>query len=450
MPNKLLIVDDEQEWLDVLKTYFNNKGYETSITLSGEEAWKAISETMYDLVLSDLAMPDLTGLELLQRVRLADAHLPFIMMTGVGSIDSAVEAVSMGAYHYVTKPFKMQELEIIVSRAVEHGKLHRRLESLKPQQEGDPAAPMVLSGCKQMQAILNTMQKVSDSDVPVLIEGETGTGKTLLAKQIHAMSSRSANPFFTIDCASLTESLLESELFGHVKGAFTGAVAAKRGLLEEAQKGTVFLDEIGELGPSTQVKLLRTIQEREIKPVGGNASVRIDVRFITATSRILANEVQAERFREDLYYRLAVIPLRLPPLRERREDIIPLVGHFVNKFKRRYNKSISQVTPKALQMLMSAQWKGNIRELENVIERAVLLSEGEVITPSCLCMPSCLSEEPNAVSGVPVSLQQAVSEAERKAIQQALTITKGNRTQAAILLGIGRRTLYDKIDEHRL
>ena len=302
-----------------------------------------------------------------------------------------------------------------------------------------------------MQEVLATVKKVADSQVPVLIQGETGTGKSLLAAHIHKISQRRDQPFLTIDCGALPETLLESELFGHVKGAFTGAVFSRRGLLEEAQGGTVFLDEIGELTLATQAKLLRAIQEHEIRPVGGNKPVTVNVRFITATHRNLQEDVTAGRFREDLYYRLAVIPIVLPPLRERTDEMTSLIGHFIKKFNARYGKSIAGVSPAAMQMLFEQPWKGNIRELENVLERAVLLAGQDMLTPDTLGL-QLSSGEARRPAGADEgrSLQQTVQEAERRAIEQALRIAGGNRTQAAAMLGIGRRTLYDKLEEYGL
>lgn len=329
--------------------------------------------------------------------------------------------------------------------------MHRQLEHTK-KRDTIEALPLVLGSNRAMQDVLSTINKVADSAVPVLIQGETGTGKSLLASHIHSISSRRDMPFLTIDCGALPETLLESELFGHVKGAFTGAIFGRRGLLEEAQGGTVFLDEIGELTHATQVKLLRAIQEREIRPVGGNKPVNVDVRFITATNRNLQEDVAKGAFREDLYYRLAVIPLYLPPLRERTSDMMLFISHFVQKFNARYGKAISGLTPAAMQMLFEQPWKGNIRELENVLERAVLLADQELLTPDTLGLQlvNRRGESSAAPANMPISLQQAVQDAERKAIQQALLITGGNRTQAAALLGIGRRTLYDKLDEYGL
>ena len=450
MQYRILVVDDEPEWLDILSLLFTRKGWDVQTAPSGEAAWNAMGERSYDLVLCDLSMPDISGIELLKRVRAVDNVLPFVIMTGVGTIETAVQAVQLGAYSYITKPFKTQELEIVAMRAVEHGRMHRQLEHSKDKNIEDDS-PFIEAPGRTMQEVLATVKKVADSPVPVLIQGETGTGKSLLATYIHKISQRRDQPFLTIDCGALPETLLESELFGHVKGAFTGAVFSRRGLLEEAQGGTVFLDEIGELTLATQAKLLRAIQEHEIRPVGGNKPVTVDVRFITATNRNLQEDVIAGRFREDLYYRLAVIPIVLPPLRERTDEMTSLIGHFIKKFNQRYGKSIVGVSPAAMQMLFEQPWKGNIRELENVLERAVLLAGQDMLTPDTLGLQLPAGEaRKNAVADESRSLQQTVQEAERRAIEQALRIAGGNRTQAAAMLGIGRRTLYDKLEEYGL
>lgn len=451
MPEKILLVDDEQELLSVLKRSLARQEYVVDTASTGQEAWKALSETAYDLVVSDLAMEPVNGLELLKQIRGIDHILPFIIMTGAGSIETAVDAIKFGAYHYITKPFKTQELVLLARRAIEHGQLHRKLESFNGLAANADSESMVIGNNAMIQQMMTMVEKVSDSDVSILIQGETGTGKSLFAKRIHNISSRAERPFFTIDCGALSENLLESELFGHVKGAFTGAIRAKRGLLEEAQGGTVFLDEIGELTPPTQVKLLRAIQEKEIKPVGGNTPINVDVRFLSATSRNLEEAVETGEFRKDLYYRLAVIPLHLPSLRHRQEDMVVFVDHFVRKFNLRYNKEVLSMTPGAMQTLLDSPWKGNIRELENVIGRAVLLAEGKTISVENLCArPMCFAERLTDGEEGSVSLKHAVESAEIKAIRHALTAAGGNRSKAAKILGIGRRTLYDKIDAYNL
>jgi DNA-binding NtrC family response regulator len=453
---RLLIVEDEPEMLLFLKRFFQRKGYTVTAVASGEDAWEALTETEYDLVLSDLVLEKMSGMELLKKTRAIDRDLPFIIITGAGTIESAVEAIKIGAFQYVTKPFKRQELEITVQRAVEFGMMNRRISKLNEKAVTQNNL-FIIGKTRQMNKIVSIIEKIADSDTPVLIQGETGTGKTMFARHIHALSRRGEGPFVTIDCGAIMANLLESELFGHVKGAFTGAIRAKRGLLEEACKGTVFLDEIGELPPQTQVKLLRAIQEKEIRPVGGNQVIKIDVRFISATNRDLNQEVKSGGFREDLYYRLSLIPLHLPPLRERREDLLQFVAKFVQEFNQRHNKQVTKLSPTVLQKIMNLPWKGNIRELKNVIERAVLLSDGPVIDSECF---GAGGMDPNLMetgshgemdpSDEPLLLKKTVEEAEKMAIRRALRLAEGNRSKAALFLGIGRRTLYDKLAYYQM
>jgi DNA-binding NtrC family response regulator len=450
METRLLIVEDEPEMLMFLKRFFLRKGYAVTAVASGEEAWGALIETEFDLVISDLVLEGMSGMELLTKIRAIDRDLPFIIITGAGTIESAVEAIKIGAFHYVTKPFKRQDLEIMAQRAVEFGMMNRRISKLNAAEDTQDNL-LIIGNSRKMHKIINIIEKISESDTPVIIQGETGTGKTMLARHVHSLSKRGEGPFVTIDCGSLPENLLESELFGHVKGAFTGAIRAKRGLLEEAHGGTVFLDEIGELPPQTQVKLLRAIQELEIRPVGGNHPIKIDVRFISATNRDVKKEVEAGNFREDLYYRLSLIPLQLPALRERREDLLQFVGQFVREFNLRHNKHVTKLSPTVLGKIMSLPWKGNIRELKNVIERAVLLADGSMIDSECFGaggMDDNIREEIHYSD--PVLLKKTVEEAEKMAIRRALKLADGNRSKAAVFLGIGRRTLYDKLAYYQL
>lgn len=453
MKTDILIIDDEPEWLETLGVLFGLQGWNVRAEFSGAKGLRALEEQEFDLVLCDLAMPGLSGVDLLKRLRADGNKVPFIVMTGVGTIKSAVEAMQFGAYNYITKPFDADELELLAQRAVEYGRLNRRIEAAARRVEAGTVAPIMGAG-KAMEDVLSTVGKIADSLAPVLIQGETGTGKSLLARHIHALSERREQPFLTIDCGALPENLLESELFGHVRGAFTGAVNARRGLVQEAESGTVFLDEIGEMSPGMQAKLLRVLQEHEIRPVGSNKVIPVDVRFMSATHRDLAADVERGVFREDLYYRLAVVPVHLPPLRERREDIMMFAGHFVQKYNARYGKAITAVSPASLQMLAEQPWKGNIRELENVVERAVLLTEGEVITPGCLGLHPSAPAAPAAAEPVSheegLSLQEAVRHAERRAIIRTLALVDGNKTKTAALLGISRRTLYDKLEEYGL
>jgi DNA-binding NtrC family response regulator len=453
MTEKILIVDDEPEMLQALNRILGRKGYEVRTAEGGKEACVVLEQTVFDLVISDMAMEGLNGLELLKFVRLADSTTPFIMITGVGTIESAVEALQMGAFHYITKPFKNHDIEILAQRAIEYGKLNRKLRDIRLTDEDEDLPRMLVGASRAMHELMKRVEKISDSMASVLIMGETGTGKSFLAEKIHRKSGRRNKPFLTIDCAALTETLLESELFGHVKGAFTGAIHAKRGLLEDAQGGTIFLDEISEIRPATQVKLLRAIQDGLIKPVGGNQNIKIDVRFISASSRDLQNGVSRGDFREELYYRLAVVPLVLPPLRERREDIPLLIDHFLNKFCKKYNKKISRINSDVLEMFINSSWKGNIRELANIMERSVLLAENEIITPDCLLNSAEIQRISSIKAGGRTSvlpLKQVVEEAEKRALIAAFKSSRNNRTEAARMLGISRRALYDKIAAYNL
>ena len=465
---RILLVDDEQEWLDILSLAFTDAHWLVHTASSAEEARTILRENSHDLVLCDMSMPGVNGIELLKQLRAEGEDTPFIIMTGVGTIRTAVEAVQFGAYNYITKPFRSDDLEALARQALEHGRMHRSLkEKAIPGQEKalpDSGFPFVLGAGSALKNILSTLRKVAVSSAPILIEGETGTGKSMLARHIHETSPRRAAPMLTIDCGALPENLLESELFGHVKGAFTGAITSRRGLLEEARGGTVFLDEIGEISPAMQLKLLHAIQEKEVRPLGANHPVCIDVRFVCATNKNLRQCVEEGSFRKDLYYRLAVIPVTLPPLRERKEDLIFFISHFVHKYNEAYSRNVTGVSPAAMRVLMAQHWDGNIRELENVMERAVLLTEADIITPASLgdlaeCpatgeagtetrIPENATPRRDAPRAIP--LQNAVREAERKAIALALTLSEGNRKEAALLLGIGRRTLYHKLEEYEI
>jgi DNA-binding NtrC family response regulator len=451
MSEHILIIDDEPEMLSVLGKLLTSKGYRVQQAESGEQAWKAIEETMFDLIISDMALPDISGLEILERVRATDSTLPFIIVTGVGTIESAVQAIQLGAFHYIIKPYKRRDIEILTQRALEFGKLHRKLDNIRPLDGEAPSLSMMTGSSKLLMDLLRRVEKVSDSEASVLIQGETGTGKSLLARKIHENSSRRDKPFLTIDCGALTETLLESELFGHVKGAFSGAICAKRGLLEEAQGGTIFLDEIGEISLPTQVKLLRAIQEKIIKAVGGNKDIPIAVRFISATSKDLRDEIIHGRFREELYYRLNVIPLQLPPLRERLDDLLPLIDHFLEKFCKLYKKRITQIRPEVLQAFHCHPWKGNIRELANILERGVLLAENESLTMDCVFLDNLRRETSREERDEgPKSLRETVEEAETRAIVLALKVCNNNRSRAAEMLKISRRALYDKIELYNI
>ena len=446
----ILIIDNEPDFLHVLKSYFRFEDYDVKTAKSSEKGLELIGEFQFDAVISDMSMPrGMSGLDLLREIRRFDAILPVVIMTGVGTIESAVEAIQQGAYHYITKPFDPKDLSLIVKRAVESGRMNRSLSKMDARRLNDEDR-WVVGNTPLIREIMHTIDKIADSDAPTLIMGETGTGKNIIARRLHENSRRKAAPFVTIDCAALTETILESELFGHVKGAFTSAVSAKRGLLEEADGGTIFLDEIGEMPTGTQVKLLRAIQELEIKPVGGNRPIKIDVRFLSATSRDLDKEIEAGRFRKDLYFRLAVVPITMPALRERLDDLPLFISHFIQKYNKRYNKKVNQLEKGLLHRLASLPWKGNIRELENAVERAVLLVEGKTITRDLFGFPPIIHPSYSLPKNENASLKEILEEVEKETIRQALIDADGNRTAAAKTLGIGRRTLYDKMTLYNL
>lgn len=454
MNEKILIVDDEPDILLTLGRILKREGYDIHTAVSTEKALRAMEETVFDLIISDMAMEqNFSGIELVKILRKVDSITPFIIITGVGTIESAVEAIQRGAFHYLKKPIKNQDILILVKRAIEYGKLNKKVRKTILLNENEEQKKMVIGNSKSMMDILKCIDQISNSMASVFITGETGTGKTMLAERIHCLSSRNDKSFVTIDFASLTETLIESELFGHVKGAFTGATHAKRGLLEEAQGGTVFLDEISEMKPGTQVKLLRAVQEGIIKPVGSNKTIKIDVRFISASSKDIKEGVSNGQFREELYYRLAVIPLTMPPLRERREDIPTMINHFAEIFCKKYKKKLDKIDSNVLEYLLENPLYGNVRELSNIIERAVLLSRDAKITLDCFLFNQkekyIENEKTSSNNNVP-SLKHAVQKTEKKIIFSALENSNYNRSEAARILKISRRVLYDKMEAYGL
>ncbi|MGH7830982.1 MAG: sigma-54-dependent transcriptional regulator, partial [Candidatus Binatia bacterium] len=440
---RILIVDDEENLTALFKRILQKEGYEPHCACSGIEALEKLERESFDLVITDLKMPGMDGLELLQRGKAVHSAVPFVMLTAYGTIPSAVAAMREGAYDYLIKPVDTEELKLAVKKALELRRLSRELERLRRQLRLDLDFQDIVGQSKSMRAVFRLVRMVAKSNATILVQGESGTGKELIARALHQHSERSARPFVAVDCASLPESLLESELFGHMRGAFTGAVSNQKGLFEEAHGGTLFLDEIGETSPVFQLKLLRVLQEGEVRAVGSGKSIQVDVRVIAATNKNLKVEVERKNFREDLFYRLAVVPLALPPLRDRREDIPLLADHFSKKYCKKYRLEPKHLSPRALRLLLEHPWAGNVRELENVIERAILMSPGSEIDPSAL-----LPDQP-AVQESSLSLWQAVRGTmrivEKEKIQHALQMTRGKRAHAARLLGISRAALYKKL-----
>ncbi|RMF91368.1 MAG: sigma-54-dependent Fis family transcriptional regulator, partial [Nitrospinota bacterium] len=371
-----------------------------------------------------------------------------VMMTAFGSVDSAVEAMKAGAYDYLSKPFKIEELLLILERALEKWRLHKEVTSLRHEVWGRYQFDNLIGKSKSMQDLFELIQRIAKAKTTVLIYGKSGTGKELVAKAIHYNSPRREKPFVTVNCAALPESLLESELFGHVKGAFTGATSNRKGLFEEATGGTVFLDEIGEISPALQVKLLRVLQEGEVKRVGQTSSIKVDFRLIAATNRDLSEAVRQGTFREDLYYRLNVISLSLPELKDRKEDIPLLANHFVKKYARQAQSPVEGISKEAMDLLLRYPWPGNVRELENVIERAVTLGKGPLITPEDL--PDLVREEHRQEYEALLEGDLSLEELEKEYIRRTLQKTRGHQTKTAAILGIDRRTLYRKIRKYGL
>lgn len=444
---KILAVDDEPASRELLQTILEGHGFQVITAAGGKEGLAIIQALPIDLVLTDLRMPHMDGLAFLKTVHEGSPGLPVIITTAHASIDSAVEATKMGAYAYLTKPATSDRLLHLVRRAIEEQQLRQENIYLRRQLEERHQFDNILGKSPRMQEIFRLIEDLEGSEATVLIQGNTGTGKELIAKALHFHSPRKERPFLAVNCGGLTETLLESELFGHIKGAFTGAIATKRGLFKEADGGTLFLDEISEMSPSMQVKLLRALQEGEIKPVGGEQTVKVDVRIVAATNQDLAQAMAAGRFRPDLYYRLNVIGIHLPDLKERREDILLLAQHFLEHYRERVKKDVREIGPDALALLLDYEWPGNVRELENCIERAVVLARGETIRPENL--PGGLrhlTPERSITFAVGTSLEIL----ERQALLATLRDVKGNKAAASRLLGISQRTLYRKIKTYGL
>lgn len=448
---KILVVDDEENLRHMLQVLLTKNGYHVETAQDGNAAIRMASENGYEFILCDIRMPIMDGPEFLRKFFEAGFHATIIMMSAYGTVDTAVKCMKLGAYDYISKPFKSDEILLVLKKAEERERLKKENRFLREEIKKNYSFSSIIGRNSRIQEIFNLVRKVCDFKTTVLILGDSGTGKELIARAIHINGNRRDNPFVAINCGAIPENLLESELFGHAKGAFTGAVADKAGLFEQADKGTLFLDEIGEMPISLQVKLLRVLQENEIRPIGSVAARKVDVRVISATSRDLPNEVQKGSFRKDLYYRLNVFSLRIPPLRERLEDIPLLVEHFLEKHGAELGKAGVRITPNAMKALMNYHWPGNIRELENCIERGLILSDGNEINVNCL--PRALNEEKtvNSLAGFLddcLSIKKADEMLEKELIRRALDRTSGNRTHAARLLEISHRALLYKLKEY--
>jgi DNA-binding NtrC family response regulator len=445
---RVLIVEDERSAREALGSGLSSVGYQVLQAANGREGLRMALEGDVDVVISDMRMPEMDGLELLQELKKKQPDIEVIMVTAYGTIETAVEAMKRGAYDFVQKPINLGETRELVRKAIEKRSLVRENLQLREQLRDKYKFSSIIGNSPRIAEIFQVIAQVAPTQATVLITGESGTGKELIANAIHYNSPRSSKPFIKVNCASLSETLLESELFGHERGAFTGAVGQRKGRFEIAAGGTLFLDEIGTLSPTVQVKLLRVLQEREFERVGGNTPIKVDVRLIVATNRDLKAAVDAGEFREDLYYRVHVVKIEVPPLRERREDIPLLVDHFIRKYAARNNKNVTGITDKALSVLRSGDYPGNIRELENMIENAVVLAQSDRITVDQL--PRAMRQKAVSPDSITVPMGVSIKEVEKEVIKATLERTGNNKTKAAALLGMGVRTLHRKIDEYRL
>jgi DNA-binding NtrC family response regulator len=444
---RILIVDDEEVLRDVLDVMLRREGFECLSAVSGEEALNVLETEEVDLVVLDVMLPGISGIDTLRAMRISNPELPVIVITAFSSIDGAIEAMKYGAFHYIPKPFKNEEVILTVNKALEQRRLTHENERLKSELSDKFSYSNIIGKSETMRKVFDLIRLAAPSRSNILVMGESGTGKELVAKAIHHASPRARNAFVTVNSGSLPPELLESSLFGHLKGAFTGAIATKRGLFEVADGGSIFLDEIGNINLETQAKLLRVIQEKEFMRLGSVDTIKVDVRIIAATNADLTKLMAESKFREDLFYRLNVITVQLPPLRRRREDIPLLIGHFLQKYSDENKRKVRDVTPDAMHILMDHPWPGNVRELENTIERAVVLCTGDRVTtellPDYLRYPVRTDQPAMIVPHDGISLKDAVSNYERAMILQSLELANGVQKRAAELLQLKPSTLNE-------
>ncbi len=453
---RILIVDDDPGHLLAVNTVIRSWGYQVDMAADGKLAVAAVKAKPMDLILMDVRMTHMSGIEALKLIKAYNPSIPVIIMTAYSSVGTAVEALKSGAYDYLIKPLDFEVLKMTIERASEHAGLKEENRALKDQINSDYNLTNIIGGSPAVQKLLEMVATVAPSDATVMISGESGTGKELIARALHYNSLRKEHPLVTVNCAAIAETLLESELFGHEKGAFTGADKRREGRFKQADRGTIFLDEIGETTATMQAKLLRVIQEKEIQRVGGEETLKVDVRIVAATNRDLEKEVDQGKFREDLFYRLNVMPLNVPPLRERSEDIPLLAQHFVQKFAEKNRKSVNGFVPLAMNMLVNYDWPGNVRELENAIERAVILLTGEHITEKQL--PLNITQKYSDADFMLKSVggntlmdgTRSLEEIEKEAIGVTLKASQGNKAEAARRLGITRKTLHNKLKNYEM
>jgi len=448
MKPKILVVDDERSHRQMIEAVLAAEGYEIAQADNGQAAIDAVAEKFYDLVIMDIRMPQLGGIEALKQIKAISPGIPIIIMTAYASVGTAVEALKSGASDYLTKPLDIEELKILVAKTLRIHQLEEENIYLKERLNDRFDFSSIIGHSPAMNSLFDTMALVAPSEATVLIVGESGTGKELIANALHQNSPHKDRPFIKVNCAALPETLLESELFGHEKGSFTGAIARKQGRFQLAHQSSIFLDEIAEMAPATQAKILRVLQEREFEPLGSTQTIKVDTRVIAATNKNLEDEINAGRFREDLFYRINVVTLDVPPLRERREDIPHLADFFLKKYTDKNKRLIKGFTPRATDLLMRYDWPGNVRELENIIERAVIMSRGELITPMEFPKDIQDLDEEFQDSQLNLTPGRSLKEVEKTMILRTLEEAGGNRTHAAKILGISRRTLQLKLKEY--
>jgi DNA-binding NtrC family response regulator len=448
LEKKVLVVDDESLMQDFLKEALSRSDYSVDLASTGEEALEKIKDKDYDIILSDIRMPQMSGMELLKVTKEYVPDAKVVMMTAYGTVENAVEAMKLGAFDYVMKPFSADEIELVLKRAFEHKRLILENRLLRSELAGKYRFENIVGKSPQIQKIFELVDVVADTKATVLITGESGTGKELIAKAIHYNSPRKDGPFIKINCAAFPEGLVESELFGHEKGAFTGAIRKSRGRFELADGGTLLLDEVSEISPGLQAKLLRVLQEREFERVGSGETIQVDVRIISTSNKNLREQIEKGKFREDLFYRLNVIPMLIAPLRERKEDIPILAEHFLKKYNLENKRSIEGISQKVYEMFMEYPWPGNVRELENYIERAVVTSKGKILIPSDFPKEIFFGKAYSSPETIGVGC--SISEAEKRLILKTLEAEGGNRTKAAEILEISTRTLRNKLQEYGL
>jgi len=446
---KILVIDDDESLRRVLEYNLAQEGYAVLSAASGEQGLELLKKEGADLVVTDVRMPGMDGLQVLEGVRRVDPNIQVIILTAFGTIEMAVEAMKAGAFHYISKPFNRDELKLTLKKALQLKELERENVTLRQELKERTGLDTIIAESPRMSQVLELVIRVAPTETTVLILGESGTGKELIARGIHGSSPRAHGPFVTVNCAAIPENLLESELFGHVKGAFTGAIRDRVGKFEAAEGGTIFLDEIGEMRPELQVKILRVLEERTLERVGDNTLIRVDVRVLAATNKDLTKAIQAGEFREDLYYRLNVVPLQIPPLRERREDIRPLAQHFLKRLGASPRLTIA---PEAFRALETYEWPGNVRELENALERAMIFHREDVITLADL--PETIrAPKTKEAAALPVSMPEtglSLEEVEKELILRALQKHDWNQSRAARYLGITRHTLLYRIEKHHI